>query len=103
MVVVGVGRHCANVKSLRVEVDGCNQPEMVACNVEHKIITDLVDCVECLLQFGEIAEPALLDDAPPALQRPVRGGVLPGEVAQGFVAEQAHCRRLSHFAIFGDG
>ena len=63
-----------------VEVDRCNQPILVAANVKHVDITDLISGVESFLQVGKIIETSGLDNLAPRLQRSLSFGMNRGKV-----------------------
>ena len=68
-----------------VEVDRCNQPILVAANVKHVDITDLVSGVESSLQVGKIVEICRFDNLAPSLKRSLGFGMSRRKVEQRFI------------------
>src|SRR5688572_6364829 len=79
-----------HVEQLRVEVNRRDDPELVSANVEDVEGSDSVDAVERLPKCSETSECRMLDDLSPGLQRRVRSGMGPGELAQCPVGDDAH-------------
>ena len=85
-----MGKYRTHVKRLCVEVDRSNQSEMVSSDVEHIVITSLIHRIEHPLQIGVPLEGISLDQLAPGLQWLAGRSMPKRELAQGFIANQAH-------------
>lgn len=96
-----MGQHVAHVDLAAVEVNQCDQPVLVAADVEHSPIADLIGRRKGSTQLIKRVKVSPLHDLEPACQRRFAVGMPCPEVAQGFSRDHVHEQIVSQIAIAG--
>jgi hypothetical protein len=88
---------------LTIEMDCRNQTKFVSADVEHAIVPNLVDRIECLPESREVGEKTGQNDLTPRPDRIMRLRMLGAKVSKGHVRNNSHDTNISQIEMLSSG